>query len=290
MNSQSDSPPVEGKDRGILLSIIVPVFNEEEILPCMADGIIAHMKGVLPPDQWEFVFCDNGSRDASRKVIGEIAKRHVNCQCRELPKSDFGAAISDGMLHARGRWAWVINVDWWDIPMLEWAWQARESYDMIIGSKRADPTLNQQNRYRRTLSWGLNAVLQFAFGFVGSDTHGQKLLDLNSMREIISACQMTRGQFDTELTLRALRQGLWLAEVPIPVREVRKSRNLMIRKITQNIYDIIRLKFVMLDVPSMGVCRYHRWSREDVLNKNVILQRSKNTPEQNETSANDQAI
>ncbi len=280
-----DKAPVEnpsGNDEcSILLSIVIPVFNEEETMPGMADGLIERMSSFLSPDQWEFVFCDNGSRDNSREVIGDIAKRHENCQYRRMEKSDFGAALSDGLLSARGRWAWIINVDWWDFPMLEWAWQARESYDMIIGSKRADPSLNEQSRYRRTLSWGLNAVLQFAFGFVGSDTHGQKLLDLKSMRSIVSACRMTRGQFDTEMALRALRGGLWLAEVPIPVREIRKSRNLLVRKIAQNLYDVIRLKFYMRSVPSQGVCRYHRWSREDVMRKDVFFKRSDEAQDRN---------
>ena len=39
---------------------------------------------------------------------------------------------------------------------------------------------------------------------------------------------MTRGQFDTEFTLKALRGGLDIAEIPIVYQESRKPRNLMI--------------------------------------------------------------
>jgi len=41
------------------------------------------------------------------------------------------------------------------------------------------------------------------------------------MRPVLGQCVMRRGQFDTEFTLRALRAGLWLAEVPVPIVEIR---------------------------------------------------------------------
>jgi len=77
---------------------------------------------------------------------------------------------------------------------------------------------------------------------------------------------MRRGQFDTEFTLRAARAQLWIAEVPVPIVELRKARNLMLHKIVRNFVDIRRLHRVMREVPIKAATRYHRWSREDVEN------------------------
>jgi hypothetical protein len=137
---------------------------------------------------------------------------------------------------------------------------------MVVGSKRADVSLNQQQNYRKLLSWGLNTILQAVFGFVGSDTHGLKFIYLPVLRPIFQQCVMRRGQFDTEFTLRAARAQLWIAEVPVPIVELRKARNLMLHKIFRNFVDIRRLHRVMRDVPIRAATRYHRWSREDVEN------------------------
>jgi hypothetical protein len=133
-----------------------------------------------------------------------------------------------------------------------------------VGSKRADMALNDQRKYRRVLSWGLNTILQAAFGFVGSDTHGQKFIYLPAMRPIFEQCVMRRGQFDTEFTLRAGRARMWIAEVPVPIVEKRRARNLMLQKIGRNLVDIWRLRRVIRKVPIRAATRYHRWSREDV--------------------------
>ena len=135
---------------------------------------------------------------------------------------------------------------------------------MIIGSKRVNPTLNQQDQYRRLLSAGLNAILQYFFDCVAAETHGMKFMRTNVFKQIADSCVMQRGQFDTELTLRALRAGLWVAEVPIPYLEKRKQRNFMFRKIGQNVFDLVRFRKVMDKVEYCGNVKYKRFCREDL--------------------------
>jgi hypothetical protein len=149
---------------------------------------------------------------------------------------------------------------------MRWCFRTRGSYDMVMGSKRADGALNRQSFYRRLLSWGLNTILQTVFNFPGTDTHGQKFIYLPAMRPIFHQCVMRRGQFDTEFTLRAGRAKLWLAEVPVPIVELRKARNLMLHKIARNIVDIIRLREATRASRTRAAMRYHRWAREDVEN------------------------
>lgn len=158
----------------------------------------------------------------------------------------------------------------WDEVFVRWSWLNRCQYDLILGSKRADPTLNNQPLYRRFLSWGLNLLLQVFLGFVGRDTHGQKLIRLSTIKPIAARCILKGGQFDTELTLRALRSGLWLAEAPVPIHEKRSPRNLMLEKIYRNMRDVFILSWIMRKVPYEHNTRYHRWAREDMEQMHVI--------------------
>ena len=245
------------------LSIVVPVYNEEGLLLAMADQLGPHLDDFAGRGRWQFVLVDNGSTDASGEICSQIVRRWPGSVAIQLDRPNYGEALYQGLTRAAGPWAFVVNVDFWDVPFMRWCFRTRGVYDLVIGSKRADYSLNRQQKYRKILSWGLNTILQAVFGFVGSDTHGQKFLYLPVMRPIFKQCVMRRGQFDTEFTLRAARAQLWIAEVPVPIVEVRPVRNFMVQKIIRNLIDIRRLRRVIRQVP-LKAARYHRWSREDV--------------------------
>ena len=246
------------------LSIVVPVYNEQDMLAGMAERLAPHLDDIAGEGRWQFVLVDNGSTDRSPAICDQIVRRWRGSVRVHLPQPNYGEALYRGLRESKGPWVFIINVDFWDEHFLRWCFRTRGAYDMVVGSKRADMALNEQRRYRRVLSWGLNTILQALFGFVGSDTHGQKFIYLPAMRPIFEQCIMRRGQFDTEFTLRAGRARLWLAEVPVPIVELRKARNLMLQKIVRNIADIWRLRRIIRRVPIRAATRYHRWAREDV--------------------------
>ena len=247
------------------LSIIVPLYNEEDSLGEMAAALGPILDKYVGSGDWQFVFVDNGSKDRTPQIARALCGQWPSSKYIRLERPNYGDALASGLDSADGAWSYIINVDFWDEVFLAWAWENSETYDLIMGSKRADFTLNEQPRYRVILSWGLNTILQFVFGFVGTDTHGQKMLKMATMAPILSQTIMRRGQFDTEFVIRALREGLWFAEVPVPIVETRRQRNLMVKKIVQNLVDIVRLRRIIHQVRYKGPIRYHRWAREDML-------------------------
>jgi glycosyltransferase involved in cell wall biosynthesis len=236
----------------------------------MAEALGTELDAVVGRGAWQYVLVDNGSTDASPQIVQRILKSCPGSILVNVPRPNFGLALRRGLEAAQSRYAYIINVDFWDSLFLKWAWANRQSYDLILGSKRADPSLNRLSTYRKFLSWGLNLLFQVFFGFVGRDTHGQKILFLPTMLPIIDKCVMERGQFDTEFTLRALRAGLWIAEVPVPIVDKRRPRNMMIRKIWNNFVDVLRLNAIMRPIPYTKI-RYHRWAREDMELMHVVV-------------------
>lgn len=252
--------------QGILLSIILPVRNEETILWNAVNAFADHFDRVVGAGSWQYVLVENGSSDGTQQILDKIVERWPTSKALKLKKADYGNALREGILASEGKWNLIMNVDHlWDSPYFEWAWKHREEYDLIIGSKRADLTLNKQDRYRKILSAGLNVLLQCLFDCAAAETHGMKLIRMKTLRPLARFCRMRRGQFDTELTLRALRGGKWVAEVPMPYIEKRNPKNFMIKKIGQNIWDLQRLYRVMKDVPCEGHLKYRRFCREDIL-------------------------
>jgi glycosyltransferase involved in cell wall biosynthesis len=264
-----DDHPSRGIDSAVDLSVIVPIYNEQDQLWSMAASLGQTLDRVVGASCWQFVLVDNGSIDNTSKVLDAVVGSWPKSRVLKLDLPNYGTALRVGLQAAEAPFAYIINVDFWDPLFLQWSWANRDQYDLILGSKRADPTLNKLPTYRKFLSAGLNLIFQVFFDFVGRDTHGQKLIRLSAVRDILPHCIMERGQFDTELTMRALRGGLWVAEVPVPIAQARGPRNFMLLKIYRNVVDLWRLRRVMRNVPSLRT-RYHRWAREDMEEMHIV--------------------
>ena len=250
----------------IELSVVVPVFNEEEVLVPNTTFLGGHLDRIVGAGRWQFVIVDNGSKDRTPELAREVESNYPTTTVCTLPKANIGEALRVGLMESAGRWAAIINVEQWDLPFMEWSWKLREEHDLFVGSKRADATLNRQSDLRYVLSWGLYSRLRLLVGSTTTDTHGPKLLDREALAGVLDDCVMRRGQYDTELTLRAVRYGLRVAEAPVRYEEQRPPRNFMVRKIAQNVYDLGRLRRAMADAPwPEDGLRVRRYTRRDVL-------------------------
>jgi len=247
------------------LSIVIPVFNEQSILMANAEALANYLDNMLGSDKWLYIFVDNGSTDGTPALLRHIVERWPLSGVINLKKPNYGAALKAGLRAATTKWVYMLDIEQWDLPFITWAWRHRESYDALIASKRADATINHQHFYRRLLSCGLNGLLQVLLQYTGTDTHGPKLLDRASLQAIIDACELDRGQYDTELVLRAIRGQKRIIEAPSEYRELRPNRNWMVKKIFWNMWALARLVKVMKHVPYEGLARYYRVAREDVL-------------------------
>ena len=80
------------------LSIVIPVFNEEESLPHLYERIMENVKDLSDLiDSHELIFVDDGSKDGSLKLIRALAEKDPNVHAVVL-RRNFGkaAALSAG--------------------------------------------------------------------------------------------------------------------------------------------------------------------------------------------------
>jgi len=118
-SARARPPPQEARypryDNGLipkrLLSIIVPVFNEEEYL---AASIQRALDAPLPEGlESEIVAVDDGSTDCSREILAELAELHPG-RIRAVyhqRNAGKGAAIRTGLEHARGEFGIIQDAD-----------------------------------------------------------------------------------------------------------------------------------------------------------------------------------
>lgn len=99
-----------------LLSLIVPVFNEEEVLPVSYVRMSAAMQALTGYD-YEIIYVNDGSRDGTMKQLRAIAKEHKEVRVISFSRN-FGhqLAVTAGMDNARGDALIIIDADLQDPP------------------------------------------------------------------------------------------------------------------------------------------------------------------------------
>lgn len=141
------------------ISVVVPVYNEEENLPVLIPQI-AEVLGPLGKT-YEMIFVDDGSQDHSRRLLKEMALQYPRIRILGFKKNcGETAAGAAGIKEARGGIVITIDADLQndpkDIPrMLDYL----KEYDMVTGwrQKREDSWVKRitsriANRIRNSLS------------------------------------------------------------------------------------------------------------------------------------------
>jgi dolichol-phosphate mannosyltransferase len=115
------------------LSIVVPVYNEEENLPLL----LPEIREVLDPLGlgYEVIFVDDGSQDRSAEIVREFRERDPRVRLIRL-KANAGetAATDAGFRSVRGRYVVVMDADLQNDPHDIPAMLARlEQWDAVTG-------------------------------------------------------------------------------------------------------------------------------------------------------------
>ncbi len=140
LNSSTDKTILPSSS-GPEISVVIPVFNEEENLPLLFERLLS----VLTDEfiDFEVVFVDDGSRDRSQEFLAALARQDRRVTIVELARN-FGhqIAISAGLNYASGRAVIIMDADLQDppevLPQFIACW--REGHDVVyaIREKRAE--------------------------------------------------------------------------------------------------------------------------------------------------------
>lgn len=135
----SFSVPVQEKnEQDLLISVIVPVFNEQEVLPELHRRLSDVFKKL--PFQHEIIYINDGSRDGSLDIMMALRQSDPCIVIIDLSRN-FGKeiAMTAGLDHAKGDAVIVIDADLQDPPELipELVKRWRENYDVVYAKRIA---------------------------------------------------------------------------------------------------------------------------------------------------------
>ena len=116
-----------------LVSIVVPVYNEEEALPLFYAQLRETLEGLGRP--WELIFVDDGSDDRTGALIDDLSARDRSVQAVHFSRN-FGhqAALCAGLERAKGEYTITMDGDGQHPPKMipEMIGLADSGYDIVL--------------------------------------------------------------------------------------------------------------------------------------------------------------
>lgn len=144
------------------VSMVIPVYNEQESLPALLERTTAACKELTQP--YEIILVDDGSSDSSAEILSAAAQQPESQVLAVLLNRNYGqhSAIIAGFNQATGDLIITLDADLQnppeEIPRLVSV--AEEGYD-VVGTVRAN---RQDSWFRKSASRVINMMIQRATG------------------------------------------------------------------------------------------------------------------------------
>jgi glycosyltransferase involved in cell wall biosynthesis len=126
----------DSADKRPELSLVLPIFNEEEVIPELERRLAEFLKELGM--RTEVIFVDDGSKDRSPELLAALVKRYPGYVMLSFSRN-FGhqAAITAGVDHARGEAVIVMDADLQDPPevCLKMVEKWREGFDVVFARR-----------------------------------------------------------------------------------------------------------------------------------------------------------
>ncbi len=168
-------------------SVVVPAFNEQEVLPLSYPRLKAVMDTL---GDYELIFVNDGSRDDTLRILKEIAAQDKHVRVLSFSRN-FGhqEAVSAGMAASSGQAVIIIDCDLQDppevIPGMVEKWKAGADIVYGLRTKRKGETA-----FKKLTAWLYYRILRALGGqYIPANTGDFRLIDrkvcntLNAMPE-----------------------------------------------------------------------------------------------------------
>jgi dolichol-phosphate mannosyltransferase len=214
-------------------SLIIPVYNEEEILPILFKALTPSLEKWVR-GEWEVIFVDDGSKDQTAALIAEQNKQDARFKAVRLARN-FGhqAAVSAGLAYASGLYIGIIDADLQDpIEVLG---------KMYEGCSRSGFNVAYGVRQRREVPLVLDVCYKSFYRFMNRfseypwpiDAGDFCVIDRGALRVLLALPESTR-------ILRGLRSWIGLRQLAVSYERPQRAAG-------TSKYNLVRLARLALD-------------------------------------------
>lgn len=209
-------------------SVIIPMFNEQEVIAESYRRLTAVMSGMN--ETYELLFVNDGSRDGTMGVMRDIAEADEHVRILNFSRN-FGhqAAVTAGMAHVRGEATIIIDADLQDppecIPGMAEKW--KEGYDVVYGKRlRRD---GESAFKLLTAKWYYRFINKLTNNMIPTDTGDFRLIDrkvVDTMNALPEKNRFLRGLGSwvgfRQTAYEYKRDERWAGETKYPLKKMLK--------------------------------------------------------------------
>jgi glycosyltransferase involved in cell wall biosynthesis len=168
------------------LSVVVPCYNEQEVLPELHRRVLAAVEAAAIPAA-EIILIDDGSKDGTWQLMTELQRADPSLKVIRLSRN-YGhqLALTCGLDHAHGEVVLIIDADLQDPPellsdMLK-LWQ--QGYDVVYGKRMRR---HGERPLKRFFAFSFYRLISHITGVeIPSDTGDFRLLDRRALRALLA--------------------------------------------------------------------------------------------------------
>jgi len=223
-------------------SIVIPIYNEEEILIESVNSIISMCERTELT--YELLLIENGSTDKTLEIAQSLSNMNNSIKVHSLNQANYGNALKTGFSLAKYELVVAFDIDYYSETFLITSLQLESEYSAITASKRLQTSEDARRLIRRLATNFFVYLLKILFNTDLSDTHGMKALKKSEINKFIEQVVSTQDIFDTELLLRIERNGGKVKEVPTKINEIRPSVSLIYKRIPRTLKSLIKLRYI----------------------------------------------
>jgi len=198
------------------LSVVIPMFNEQEVLPLLAERLKPVLDGLQV--SYEVLCVDDGSADLTPALLHKLAREWEQVRVVRLrANAGHQAAISAGLARARGAYVVTIDADLQDPPeviaeMFETA--RREGVDVVYGVRSDRST---DTWFKRTTARAFYSLIRRISGTAAQSDAGDFRLMSRATVEAINSLP------DTNRVLRFVVPALGFPSATVTYRREERA-------------------------------------------------------------------
>ena len=227
------------------LSVVIPAYNEEIRISRTIREIVSYLKE--QDYQWEIVVADDGSADATARLVAEAAEGDPRVRVLPLEHRGKGWAVKNGMLAAIGEFRLLCDADL-SVPIAQVERLLPPhsgGVDVAVGAREAPGAARYGEPGRRHLMGRVfNAVVRRLAAVGLADTQcGFKCFRAAAAERLFARATLDGFSFDVEVLHLARRSGMTVAEIGVDWHYREHSKVRPFRDALSMTMDLLRIRW-----------------------------------------------
>jgi glycosyltransferase involved in cell wall biosynthesis len=232
------------QQRSVQVSVVLPAYNEASTLEAAVTKVMEALEEFA--ESYEVIIAEDGSTDGTDKIAESLSEKYSCVKYRHGEKRlGRGAALKNAFWKANGKVLVYMDVDLaTGTGQLESLVRAieDEGFDFAIGSRMLPESKVERSRTRQIASKSYSFLVRTMLGSKVKDYQcGFKAFRREPLMRLLDEVTARHWFWDTELIVRAFREGYTTKEIPVEWKSGRETKVKLLKDSLSMGWQVIKL-------------------------------------------------